>query len=220
VRVGQLAISTIKAVFLGLGLACVTGCAVANGPTDTLPSMRWDHRPEAVLWTTKALAAIDDHPVNLPEIIPADIATWCPGYAEASEDDREAFWVGLMSALAKHESTWNPRASGGGGKWIGLLQIAPATARGYDCEATTTAELKDGAANLSCAVRIAAVQVRRDGLVAGGGTKGLGRDWAPFRSSAKRADMAAWTRSQSYCQKKPGVTFGALKTPAKSGSAS
>jgi hypothetical protein len=165
--------SGIKAVCLGLVLALPMGCADANGTqndiTEDLPPMRWDHRPEATIWTTKALAAIDDHSANLPGIIPADIATWCPGYAEAEEAEREAFWAGLMSALAKHESTWNPRASGGGGKWIGLLQIAPATARHYGCEATTTAELKDGASNLTCAVRIAAVQVRRDGMVAGGG---------------------------------------------------
>ncbi len=179
--------------------------------------MRWDHRPEAPIWTQKALAAIDGHEADLPEIIPADIATWCPGYAQAAEEEREAFWAGLMSALAKHESTWNPRASGGGGRWIGLLQISPATARHYGCEATTKAELKDGASNLSCAVQIAAVQVRRDGMVAGGGAQGMGRDWAPFRSSAKRADMAAWTRAQSYCQKKEPTLFGALTVSTKSG---
>jgi hypothetical protein len=182
--------------------------------------MRWDHRPEATVWTTKALAAIDDHAANLPDIVPADISTWCPGYAEAEESDREAFWAGLMSALAKHESTWNPRASGGGGKWIGLLQIAPSTAQHFGCDATTTSELKDGASNLSCAVQIAAVQVRRDGMVAGGGAQGMGRDWAPFRSSAKRAEMASWTRAQSYCQKKSPWVFGALSVSAESGNAS
>lgn len=213
-------ISVLRAVGLAAILALPMGCADADGTKGELPPMRWDHRPEATLWTTKALAAIDGHPADLPDVVPADIATWCPGYADAAEDEREAFWVGLMSALAKHESTWNPRASGGGGQWIGLLQISPATARHYGCEATTTAELKDGAANLSCAVRIAAVQVRRDGLVAGGGAQGMGRDWAPFRSSSKRAEMAGWTRAQSYCQKKPTVMFGALSVSTKSGQAS
>ena len=88
---------------------------------------------------------------------------------------------------------------GGGGKWIGLVQIAPGTARAFGCDATTASALKNGGANLACGVQIAAVQVARDGLVAGNGTKGLGRDWAPFRSAAKRADMAAWTRAQTYC---------------------
>ncbi len=206
-------VSWIRAALLGLVLALPMGCADATGKNEVLPPMRWDHRPEADLWTTRALAAVDAPSVNLPDVIPADIATWCPGYAEASQEEREAFWSGLLSALAKHESTWNPRASGGGGQWIGLLQIAPGTARHYGCEATTTAALKDGASNLSCAVRIAAVQVRRDGMVAGGGAQGMGRDWAPFRNASKRADMSAWTRAQSYCQKKPATIFGSLTPP-------
>lgn len=211
---GLMAVKAIRAMCLGFILALPMGCATANDEQDELPPMRWDHRPEASIWTAHALTAIEEHPASLPDIIPADIATWCPGYAEAAPSEREAFWAGLMSALAKHESTWNPSASGGGGQWIGLLQIAPATARHYGCEATTTAALKDGASNLSCAVRIAAVQVRRDGMVAGGGAKGMGRDWAPFRNGEKRADMAAWTRAQSYCQKKSPTVFGGLSVPA------
>jgi hypothetical protein len=57
-------------------------------------------------------------------------------------------------------------------------------------------------------------------MVAGGGAKGMGRDWAPFRSSSKRAEMAAWTRAQSYCQKKIPSVFGALSFSTKSGNAS
>ena len=135
--------------------------------------------------------------------VPDDIAAWCPGYEDATEKERAAFWVGLLSTLAKYESTWNPKASGGGGKWIGLTQIDPRTARWFGCQAQSVAELKDGAANLSCAVRIAAVQVAKDDALisdAGGKWRGVARDWAPFRSKSKRADMAAWTRSQSYCQ--------------------
>jgi predicted secreted hydrolase len=28
----------------------------------------------------------------------------------------------------------------------------------------------------------------------------MGRDWAPFRAAAKRADMAGWVSDQAYCQ--------------------
>ncbi len=214
---GCMAVFSVRSVCLGLVLALPMGCVETGDAAGTLPAMRWDHRPEATIWTTQALAAVDTHPEQLPAIIPADIKTWCPGYADATEEEREAFWVGLMSALAKHESTWNPVASGGGGAWIGLLQISPATARHYGCEARTAAALKDGAANLDCAVRIAAVQVRRDGMVAGGGARGMGRDWAPFRNDAKRADMAGWTRAQAYCQpKEPAGLFGALAVPKAS----
>ena len=89
-----------------------------------------------------------------------------------------------MSALAKHESTYRPWAVGGGGRWYGLLQILPATARGYKCNARTGQSLKDGAANLSCAVRIMAHTVPRDGVIHGyRGRKGQGvtADWGPMR---------------------------------------
>ena len=168
------------------------------GTGSGLPVMRWDHHPEAEDWTRATLDALATDGQVLRDILPADIATWCPAYEDAGPAQRDAFWAGLFSALAKHESTWNPRATGGGGRWLGLMQIAPATARGYGCE-LPQAGLFDGPANLACAVRIAAVQVGRDGMVAGDGRRGIGRDWGPMRSAAKRADMAAWTSAQPYC---------------------
>nr|WP_245866839.1 transglycosylase SLT domain-containing protein [Kandeliimicrobium roseum] len=174
--------------------ACAT---VAPKPDEaaTLPAMRWDHRPEAKLWTAATLTALEDHGAMLPSFVPADIAAYCPGYAEASEQNRAAFWAGLLSALAKHESTWNPAAVGGGGLWYGLVQIDPRTARGYGCAARTGSALKDGAANLRCAVRIASAQVTKRGTVSTGM-----RDWGPFHSAQKRAEMQAWTREQPYCK--------------------
>jgi len=135
-------------------------------------------------------------------MVPRDISAWCPAYSAAADADRRAFWVGFLSALAKHESTYKPAAVGGGGKWFGLVQISPATARGYDCNAGSGEALKNGAANLSCAVRIMAVTVPRDGVIYGrdGGWQGVSADWGPLRSSSKRADMATWLRKQPYCQ--------------------
>ena len=164
------------------------------------PPMQWDHRPQAEVWTESTLVALSTKDPILSETIPADIETWCPGYAEAPIEERRAFWAGLLSAVAKYESTWNERASGGGGRWIGLMQIDPRSARNYGCEATSVSELKDGEQNLECAVEIMSTQVAKDGLVAGGGNRGIGRDWAPLRSSEKRSAMAAWTSQQPYCQ--------------------
>jgi ABC-type proline/glycine betaine transport system substrate-binding protein len=180
----------------------LSACApeAPSAAIDITPAMRWDFHPQAPAWTAATLRALEGEGAALVETLPADIETFCPGYAENGAEERAAFWAGLLSALAKHESTWNPAAAGGGGRWIGLLQISPQTADHYGCAADTVAELKDGSANLSCAVRIAAVQVGRDRLVAGGGNRGVGRDWAPFRSSEKRDDIARWTREQSYCQ--------------------
>jgi hypothetical protein len=83
-----------------------------------------------------------------------------------------------------------------------LLQILPGTARGYKCRAGTGAGLKNGPANLSCAIRIMAHTVTRDGVIHGyRGRRGQGvtADWGPMHSSAKRRDMSGWLRQQTYC---------------------
>ena len=200
----------LSAVFLAAGLsACasfdgfdfsdLTISSLGRGEPEPV-AMRWDHRPEAGEWTRMAFAALDTHAAILPQIVPEDIDAWCPAYPDASEEEREMFWTGLLSALARHESTWNPQAVGGGGRWFGLVQISPATARYYGCEATTGAALQDGAMNISCALRIWAHTVPRDGVVATG-RGGVAADWGPFHPSqaAKREEMRAWITSQPYC---------------------
>jgi hypothetical protein len=192
---------------LALAGISLSGCAdvgfpdMSNMMAPHLPAMGWDGRPEATSWTQASLLAVAEQDAVLASRIPADVEEWCPGYVEAGVNDRRAFWSGLLSALAKHESSWNPRAAGGGGRWIGLMQISPATARTHGCDATNSAALKDGEANLECAVQIMAAQVASDGEVSGTrGTRGIGRDWAPLRSSSKRSEMQDWTASQEYCQ--------------------
>jgi len=165
------------------------------------PPMRWDHRPRAPDWTRGALRALKAHGRPLINIVPRDIAQWCPGYPSADAQGRAAFWAGLLSALSKHESTYKERAVGGGGRWYGLLQIQPATARGYGCVAGSGDALKQGPANLSCAVRIMAATVPRDGVIADRDSRwrGVAADWGPMRVEAKRSDMQSWLRGQSYC---------------------
>lgn len=194
------AMAGISLALIGCGTSDETKTAEVSKQIAELPNMRWDHRPEAEDWTRASLRALSSHASGLTDIVPADIETYCPGYAEASEAERKAFWAGLLSALAKHESTWNPEAVGGDGRWFGLVQISPGTARGYGCQAQSGEALKDGEKNLSCALRIAAVTVPRDGVVSRGG-RGFAADWGPFHSERKRNDIINWTRSQSYCSK-------------------
>lgn len=172
---------------------------------EDLPEMRWSHMPNQSLWNAAALEALAEHGKPLVDTVPLDIAGWCPYYPQADDTGRAAFWVGFMSALAKHESTYKPRAVGGGGKWFGLLQIAPATARGYKCRAGTGEALKKGADNLSCAIRIMAVTVPRDGVIAtkDGRWRGVAADWGPMRSANKRQDMSNWLKNQPYCAGPP-----------------
>ncbi len=193
-----------KGMILGMfAMVSLSGC-ISSAPEDQMsfvaPPMQWDHHPEGADWTESTLVAVSTKDPQLSERVPADIETWCPGYTDASVEERRAFWTGLLSAVAKYESTWNEKASGGGGRWIGLMQISPRSAANYGCDATSVGALKDGEANLECAVEIMSRQVAKDGMVAGGGNLGIGRDWAPLRSSEKRAAMAAWTRAQPYCK--------------------
>lgn len=163
-----------------------------------IPAARWDRTTGKKSWTLATLTALKTHATVLPDIVPRDIAEYCPAYPHAPREVREAFWVGLISALAWHESTHRPAAVGGGGKWYGLTQILPATARGYGCRARSGEALKNPEANLSCALRIMARTVKRDRVISAG-MRGVAADWGPFHSARKRADMKAWTRKQPYC---------------------
>ena len=167
-----------------------------------LPRTRWDFKAGGQLWTRTAMTAVGAFGDGLQTIVPKDIDRWCPAYVENSDARRRAFWVGMMSALSKHESTYNPRAVGGGDLWYGLLQIYPDTARRYGCRARTGEALKNPVDNLSCAARIMAVTVARDQAVAVRDTRwrGVAADWGPMTKPKKIAEMSNWTRAQTYCK--------------------
>ena len=167
-----------------------------------LPRTRWEHKPGSDLWTRSAMVAVSAFGDGLDSLEPRDIDAWCPAYRQNPSELRRAFWVGMMSALAKHESTYNPNAVGGPDLWYGLLQIYPPTARGYGCRARTGEALKNPTENLSCAARIMNVTVARDNAIAifNGKWRGVAADWGPMSNRRKIPEMSAWTRSQSYCR--------------------
>jgi hypothetical protein len=183
---------------------------------DLIPVALWDRHGGNALWSRATLAAINSHNHDLSDIVPRDIATWCPAYPRNPERLRDAFWVGVISALVRHESRFDPRAVGGGGLYHGLLQILPATARHYGCDAASGQALLDPAGNLACGARIIAETVRRDGAIAlhDGRWLGIASDWGPMTNSDKRAEMAGWTREQTYCTLPTGVTV-APRPPAR-----
>lgn len=159
---------------------------------------RWNHRPEAAAWNTATMRALQTHGASMLTQVPRDAETFCPGYAQASPAERAGVYVALLSGLARYESSWNPRAAGGGGRYQGLMQISPATARFHRCDLPAEG-LYDGAANLACAVRIASAAVTRDGVIASG-RGGIAADWPPLRDATRRAEVAGFTRSLPQCQ--------------------
>ncbi|KAG1715385.1 hypothetical protein GQR58_000355 [Nymphon striatum] len=71
----------------------------------------WPKASDGDLWSRAAISALRGHGKALPQTVPRDIGNWCPAYPQATVAQREAFWVGLMSTLAKHESTYRPTAN-------------------------------------------------------------------------------------------------------------
>lgn len=181
----------------GLNSAVKSATAAPSiAPTSAAPNMRWgDSNPE---WTAAALEALNDEGIMLLSTVPSDVLQFCPGYASQSKENRAAFWAGLISSISRHESTHNASAKGAGGRYLGLMQISKPTAKANGCGGS----LLHGPDNLRCTVRIMAKHVARDKAIVGGkgGWRGVARDWMPLRSSSKRADIAGWTKKQSYCQ--------------------
>ena len=188
---------------------------VMRRPISEAPKARWDGKPGRKSWTMAVLKGLRTHASMLPDLVPRDISNYCPAYPTATREEREAFWVGLISALAWHESTHRPTAVGGGGLWYGLVQIYPDTARRYKCKARTGNALKDPEDNLSCALRIMAVTVPRDEVVSAG-MKGVAADWGPFHSKRKRHDMMQWTRNDQLTQTADVVGNRPRQTPVRS----
>lgn len=168
----------------------------------TLPRARWEHRRGGDLWTRVAMSAMASHGRPLLDTVPSDIEDWCPAYPGASNEDRAAFWTAFLSTLSRYESTFNPRAVGGGGLWFGLLQIYPQTAEFRKCRVRTGEGLKHGPSNLNCAIRIMSVTVPRDNAISvkDGRWKGVAADWGPIRNDWMRRDMQRYTRKQTYCR--------------------
>ena len=197
---------TVKAgIFGALMMTAIAGCTMQSPDISTkspapVPAMRWDSHAQSAEWTTHTLMAVAEEDAALAARVPADIGRLCPGYAEGTLSERRAFWAGLISTVGKYESGYNPQAAGGGGRYIGLMQISPRSAANYGCDATSASALKDGTANLACAVEMVAHHVERDGVAVGNGRQGIGRDWMPFRKASMRAEMENWVRTQSYCQ--------------------
>ncbi len=183
-------------LWLGFAL-CLSACATLqtrpNGPE---VAARWDHHPEALGWTAAVQGALyEEFGQALLTLRPADIDAFCPGWDRADRAGRAAFWVAVLSEIARIESGLAPTARGANGRYRGLLQISPATARAHGCAVDA---LYEGESNLACGVRLAARAVVRDGVLAEG-RRGLAAEWPPLANPGRRAALADYTRTLPMC---------------------
>jgi hypothetical protein len=157
--------------------------------------------------------AIVDLGSELLTAAPRDVEAYCPSYDDLNQEQRRAYWVYLLSRLARFESSHDPSVSyeenfndAQGNRVIsrGLLQLSKESANGYGCGIGDATELHDPETNIRCGVRILNRWVaERDGVIAArinGQWRGAARYWSPFRDDSKREQIASATAAQPYCQ--------------------
>lgn len=170
----------------------------------------WDGRHEAALWTQYTISAVAEFGQPLLTLGKlSDAKVYCPKYASLGLSQRVQVWVMLISAMARHESGFNPETqfkeafNDRNGKPVisrGLLQLSIESGNGYGCGLKKASELHDPLTNIRCAVRILAKWIPKDGVI---GTKKRGgaRYWSVLRESkSTRAKIAAKVKALPGCQ--------------------
>ncbi|HEY0686869.1 MAG TPA: transglycosylase SLT domain-containing protein [Steroidobacter sp.] len=163
-------------------------------------------------WTAIAEKAVAAS--RLPTVVPSDIAKFCPNYPTLRTADRSKFWVGLLSAMARPESDFQPDKTyqesfkDRRGDWVisrGLLQLSQESANGYGCKIKNAKDLHDPSVNIPCSIRILDRWVDKDGVIASYkldlDVRGGGRYWSVLRESANfLPEIAAFTQSLAFCK--------------------
>jgi len=170
-------------------------------------TLSWDNSPERAEWSRALIDAIRSRKSDLDAGHPDD---FIPGYAQLSPEAQVKFWAEFVIAIAKYESTWNPRAHFKEPpplkvESVGLLQIAYEDGKEYRFDPPldrAAKSLEDPATNLRCGVTILAQLVSHDGAVVGGKgdhSRGAARFWAVLREgkSHRLAEIKALTKKNS-----------------------
>ena len=145
----------------------------------------------------------------LTALVPADVTTFCPAYAQQDAEGRASFWRRLVLAMVGPESGFSTTASlweGGGLQQfsIGLLQLSYTDRANHGCDFANEADIADPARNLACGVRIMTRLVGENGAIgARSGDRWLGgaRYWSVLRTTSDaRAGIIRATSSLPACQ--------------------
>jgi hypothetical protein len=189
----------------------------APAPVEPSPfSAAWDgETDDAALWTNWLSDDLETDGAALIDLIPADAAEFCTTWPKLTRRGRKQVWITLISAIAKHESDFDPHGSFEeppplSERSIGLMQLSLSDAEEFHCDFTTEAQIEGARRNLDCAVRILAQLIPPDGVIGGG----LGEDrlgaagyWSVLNvlgHADSRAFIVAQTTALSACMEGGG----------------
>jgi len=174
----------------------------------------WAEKNTDGSWTKATLHAVSESPLSM--ITPRDISYFCPMYPNLEPGQRNKFWVGLLSAMARSESNFRPETTftesfpDMSGKRVisrGLLQISIESANQsrYDCKVARAEDLHVPEINLGCGVKILSALVKADDVIAtyktGRRNRGGGRYWSVLREShGHLSEILGFTKSLPSCR--------------------
>lgn len=174
----------------------------------------WDGKhPDAIKWTRATVLAIEKYGPNLLTAEPSDIRAYCPQFGTLKREEKIAFWVHMISAIAQKESDFNPTKpfvedfNNSKGELVvsrGLLQLSLESVNSsrYSCNIKTNADLDDPIKNLICGVKILNYWMRMEPVISrvdGKEWYGASKYWGVLRTSDTRSFIKSATSDLPIC---------------------
>jgi uncharacterized protein YraI len=175
-------------------------------------AMPWDGKhADTNQWNQYTADAIAKYGTAMRTKTPSDVASFCPNYGNLDEAGKTQFWIGLIAAMAKYESNYNPNTKytenfddSNGNSVIsrGLLQLSYESAKAYGCDVSSSTALHDPKVNLTCTVRIINKWLASDGVISAqtSGWRGAARYWSVLRKSSTLGPIRTATKNLSVCK--------------------
>lgn len=171
----------------------------------------WEKRGEdARQWTLHTYHELRLSQPSPADIEPADLKDFCPEYPAMDRVARLNFWVQLVVAMARFESSFRPETfhaesfKDQHGRQVvsrGLLQMSLGSVEKH-CAITRTDHLHDPFKNLTCGVKLLLRYVQRDNKItdkAGDTYLGGARYWAVLRAGHKDFLEKIQASTQEFC---------------------
>lgn len=186
-------------------LVLIAGRSAAPGATAQSSGkvLVWENgHPERRAWSDELRRAIRSQIASLDKA--NDIEDFAPDYARLSTQDRVDVWAILVVAMARFETdNYDPtakRLESSGQYSVGLLQLSYENESAYGLERLDREgkSLEDPLVNIRCGVKILAVLVAKDGVIASGtgsSSRGGAKYWRPLWSDRYLSQIQRMVRN-------------------------